>query len=43
MKEKRWLLVLILAVAFGARVGYSLAKGIGRECGGSPLCTLTIS
>lgn len=33
MKHKHLLLALILVVAFGARVGYSLAKGIGREPG----------
>jgi 4-amino-4-deoxy-L-arabinose transferase-like glycosyltransferase len=33
MKQKCWVLALILVVTFGARVGYSLAKGIGREPG----------
>ncbi|MGA2602775.1 MAG: glycosyltransferase family 39 protein [Verrucomicrobiia bacterium] len=33
MKQKQLLLALILIVAFGARVGYSLARGIGREPG----------
>jgi 4-amino-4-deoxy-L-arabinose transferase-like glycosyltransferase len=33
VKQKHWLLALILIVAFCARVGYSLAKGIGREPG----------